>query len=88
MNASPPCDARLLDFMTDILIRNGRKAAVIAVAEDVLARNGYAIVSPFIGALIGRAEAGLQLSESEWAAIMYAIYAGPYGDYFPSKVMA
>jgi hypothetical protein len=53
--------------------------------EDTLARAGLAVLSPEMGSLFESIEARLLLraavSSYEFQAVLYAIYAGPYGDY-------
>ena len=55
------------------------------LAEDALARGGYAVLSPEMGSLFESIEARLSIRAavrcSEFQAVLYAIYAGPYGDY-------
>ena len=59
-----------------------------ALAEDILAQHGFAVVSVTTALLIERSEAGGTLSEIEWRAVMYDIYSGPYGEFWPRKVFA
>ena len=60
-----------------------------AWAEDTLARAGYAVLSPKMGALFDSIEArlliGAAVPSSDFQAVLYAIYADPYGDYHRCK---
>ena len=60
--------------------------------EDALARAGIAVLSPSMNSLFESIEARLAIRAavhcSEFQAVLYAIYAGPYGDYNKRKVFA
>ena len=60
--------------------------------EDVLARAGIAVLSPEMNSLFESIEARLAIRAavrcSEFQAVLYAIYASPYGDYHTAKVYA
>ena len=60
--------------------------------EHALARAGVAIVSPEIFDLADgishRIDTGLPVPSEHMEAVLYAIYAGPYGDYHLPKVFA
>ena len=62
------------------------------LAEDTLARAGFAALSPEMGSLFESIEARLSIRAavqcSEFQAVLYTIYAGPYGDYHTAKVFA
>jgi len=62
------------------------------LAEDTLARGGHAVLSPAMGSLFNSIEHRLSIRAavrcSEFQAVLYAIYAGPYGDYHTAKVFA
>ena len=62
------------------------------LAEDILARAGYAVLSPEMGRLFESIEARLAIRAavpcSDFQAVLYAIYAGPYGDYHQCRVFA
>jgi hypothetical protein len=61
-------------------------------AEDYVARAGYAVVSAEIAALADSIDARLAIGAHvplcELEAVLYAIYAGPYGDYHQPRVFA
>jgi hypothetical protein len=61
-------------------------------AEDYVARAGYVVLSAEMGALFESIEARLSLGafvpSHEFDAVLFAIYAGPYGDYHQPKVFA
>ena len=63
-----------------------------ALAEDMLARAGFAVVSQETMALVESIERrltiGVSVPSADFEAVLYAIYAGPYGDYHQSKVFA
>ena len=58
--------------------------------EDTLARGGYAVLSPEMGRLFESIEARLSIRAavrcSEFQAVLYAIYAGPFGDHHQCRV--
>jgi hypothetical protein len=60
--------------------------------EDTLARAGFAVLSPAMGSLFESIEARLAIRAavhcSEFQAVLYAVYAGPYGDYHRCKAFA
>ena len=57
-----------------------------------LARRGYVVLSPEMGRLFESIEARLSIGVAvpmhEFDAVLYAIYAGPYGDYHTAKAFA
>jgi hypothetical protein len=60
-----------------------------AEIEDVLAPLGFAVVSREMGELIARIEASPETATSEeFSAVLYAIYASRYGDFWKCKVFA
>jgi hypothetical protein len=60
-----------------------------AEVEDVLAKLGFAVVSREMGELLSRILASPETATSEeFSAVMYAIYASRYGDFWPCKVFA
>ena len=65
---------------------------LLDLAADYLARNGYAVVSAKIAALADSIEArlaiGVAIPSHEFEAVLFSIYAGPYGDYHQPKVFA
>jgi hypothetical protein len=67
-------------------------AWVFEWVEHALARAGVAIVSRDIAKLAHdierRLDAGLSVPSQHVEAVLYAIYAGPYGDYHLPKVFA
>ncbi len=63
--------------------------ALVAWAEDYLARRGYAVVSVETMRAIERIEAApYAATEREYSEVLYAIYSGPLGEYHPRKVFA
>lgn len=65
------------------------RTEAFTLAEDILARNGYAVVSTEIAQLMDKINASPPTATSaECSAVMYAIYAGRFGDYWPCKVFA
>ena len=60
--------------------------------EDTLARAGFAVLSPSMNSLFESIEARLAIRAAvamhEYQAVLYAIYAGPYGDHHTAKVYA
>jgi hypothetical protein len=60
--------------------------------EDALARNGIAVLSPEMGSLFNSIEHRLSIRAAvpcrDFQAVLYAIYAGPYGDYNQCRVFA
>jgi hypothetical protein len=62
------------------------------LAEDTLARGGYAVLSPSMNSLFESIEIRLSIRAavrcSEYQAVLYAIYSGPYADYHTAKVFA
>jgi hypothetical protein len=63
-----------------------------AWAEDRLAQAGYAVLSPSMNSLFESIEGRLAIRAAvamhEYQAVLYAIYAGPYGDYHQAQVFA
>jgi hypothetical protein len=60
--------------------------------EDRLARAGYAVISPEMHALAVsielRISIGVDVPWHEYQSLLYAIYAGAYGDHHAAKVFA
>lgn len=77
-----------IQMASHVFICCDRRAELLDLVEDVLARRGHAVVSIFIAELIDRAISGLPLSEGEIVAMRYAITASRYGDYNEMRVMA
>jgi hypothetical protein len=65
---------------------------LVAFAGDLLARAGFAVVSAETYALLESIERrlaiGAAVPSSDFEAVLYAIYAGPYGDYHRAEVFA
>ncbi len=65
------------------------EAVDFAEVEDVLARNGIAVVSIEMSELSDRIIASPDTATwEEISAFLYAVYASRYGDYWPCKVFA
>jgi hypothetical protein len=88
-----PYHSDLMDGIEAHQRAGGRVPAwVFDWVEHALARAGVAIVSREIAALAkdidARLDAGLPVPPQHIEAVLYAVYAGPYGDYHQAKVFA
>ncbi len=65
---------------------------LVAWAERTLASAGFAVVSRETLAAVERIEArlaiGVAAPNADFKAVLYAVYAGPYGDYHQARVFA
>jgi hypothetical protein len=73
-------------------MRQAAHPDLIGWAERTMARAGYAVLSNNMGALFESVEArlaiGAPVPSADFEAVLYAVYAGPYGDYHQARVFA
>lgn len=61
----------------------------VELAEHVMAIHGRAVVSAETAALMDRIEQSPQTAtEADIEALLYAIYSGPFGEYWIPRVLA
>jgi len=65
---------------------------LVAWAERTMASAGFAVVSRETLAAVERIEVrlgiGVAVPTVDFEAVLYAVYAGPYGDYHQARVFA
>jgi hypothetical protein len=80
----PPDIRRILDRCASGLpVTNAENQLADEWCEDLLACHGRAVVSRASYQIVERFEAGLPVTLNELESVLYEIYSGPFGEYFP-----
>lgn len=73
-------------------MRQAPSTPFVRWAEHTLACTGYATLSPAMAELFESIEVrlsiGVAIPSADFEAVLYAIYAGPYGDFNRAQVFA